>query len=233
MLLRMRGNAGELIPPASFLYVAERIGLIAEIDQWVTHRTIDMLAEQRALGRDLRFSVNLSGITLGDETLVELIEARLHETGVPPDRLIFEVTETAAVAHIARVVHFAERLSELGCAFALDDFGAGFGSFYYLKHLPFDYLKIDGEFVQHCVENDTDRILIAAVVQIARGMGKRTIAEYVMNEETVEVLARLGVDFGQGYYHGRPAPLAEHLAAPPAPIALSKANGPSAHYGQY
>jgi EAL domain-containing protein (putative c-di-GMP-specific phosphodiesterase class I) len=95
----------------------------------------------------------------------------------------------------------------------LDDFGAGFGSFYYLKHLPCDFLKIDGEFVRHCVENETDRILISAVVQIAHGLGKRTIAEFVTNQETVEVLTRLGVDYGQGFHLGRPAPLPEHLIA--------------------
>jgi EAL domain-containing protein (putative c-di-GMP-specific phosphodiesterase class I) len=142
-----------------------------------------------------------------------MTERRLRETGVPPDRLIFEITETAAVANIARAAAFAERLTQVGCKFALDDFGAGFGSFYYLKHLPFDYLKIDGEFVRHCAESETDRILIAAVVQIARGMRKRTIAEFVTNQETVEVLTRLGVDYGQGFHLGKPAPLAEHLAA--------------------
>ncbi len=171
-----------------------------------------MLAEQRALGRDLRFEVNLSGHTIGDEALLELVERRLRDQGVPPDRLILEVTETAAVANIARAVVFAERLAELGCKFALDDFGAGFGSFYYLKHLPFDYMKIDGEFVRHCASNETDRILISAVVQIARGMGKRTIAEYVTNQATVDVLTRLGVDYGQGVHLGRPAPLADHFA---------------------
>ena len=220
LLLRMRDDCGGLIPAASFLHVAERTGLIGEIDHWVTRRAIDMLAEQRAAGRDLRFSVNLSGISVGDDALVALIDERLHATGVPPDRLIFEVTETAAAAHMAPVVKFAERLSELGCAFALNDVGGGFGSFYYLKHLPFEYLKIDGEFVEHWVENETDRILIAAVVQIARGMGKQTIAEFVQNQETTEVLARLGVDYSQGFYHGRPAPLAQHLALPPARVKL-------------
>jgi len=207
LLLRMRDRHGDLIPPGSFVYIAERLGLIREIDRWVTGRAIDGLAAQRALGREPRFEVNLSGDTIGDEQLLELIERRLRDTGVPPDWLIFEVTETAAVAHIGRAASFAERLSELGCKFALDDFGAGFGSFYYLKHLPFDYLKIDGEFVRHCAENETDRILISAVVQIARGMGKSTIAEHVGSQEAVEVLARLGVDYGQGFHLGRPAPL--------------------------
>jgi diguanylate cyclase (GGDEF)-like protein/PAS domain S-box-containing protein len=213
LLLRMRDPLGGVIAPRPFLYVAERLGLIREIDCWVAERAIDMLDAQRALGRDMRFEVNISGHTIGDAGLLELVERRLRETGVAPDRLIFEVTETAAVAHIARAAAFADRLSELGCRFALDDFGAGFGSFYYLKHLPFDYLKIDGEFVRHCADNETDRILISAVVQIARGMGKRTIAEFVTNQETVEVLTRLGVDYGQGFHLGRPAPLPEHLIA--------------------
>ncbi|MBA3748935.1 MAG: EAL domain-containing protein, partial [Solirubrobacterales bacterium] len=219
LLLRMRDGRGGLIVPGSFLHVAERLGLIREIDRWVTHRAIDMLAEQRAEGRELRFEINLSGHTIGDDELLELIERRLHETGVPADRLIFEITETAAIANIARAARFAERLSELGCRFALDDFGAGFGSFYYLKHLPFDYLKIDGEFVRHCATNETDRILISAVVQIARGMGKRTIAEFVTDQETLEVLTRLGVDYAQGFRVGRPAPLEAHLASPPLPPA--------------
>ena len=220
LLLRMRDPHGDLIPPGSFVYIAERLGLIGEIDRWVARRAIDMLAEQRALGRDLRFEVNLSGHTISDEGLLEFVERRLRDQDVPPDRLIFEVTETAAIANIARAAVFAERLSELGCKFALDDFGAGFGSFYYLKHLPFDYIKIDGEFVRHCASNETDRILISAVVQIARGMGKRTIAEYVTNQEIVEVLTRLGVDYGQGFHLGRPAPLAKHLAArDPAAVA--------------
>jgi EAL domain-containing protein (putative c-di-GMP-specific phosphodiesterase class I) len=215
MLLRMRDGHGDLIPPRTFLYIAERLGLIQEIDRWVVAHAIDLLAEHRAVGRALRFEVNLSGHSIGDPELLELIERRLRETGVPPDWLIFEITETAAVANIARAAAFAVRLSELGCHFALDDFGAGFGSFYYLKHLPFDYLKIDGEYVRHCATNETDRILISAVVQIARGMGKHTIAEFVGDQETVEVLARLGVDYGQGYFLGHPEPLANHLAGQP------------------
>jgi len=213
LLLRMRDAQGDRIPPGTFLYIAERLGLIHEIDRWVVAHAIELLAEHRAAGRDLRFEVNLSGHTIGDPELLELIERRLQETGVPPDRLIFEITETAAVANIARAATFAERLSALGCHFALDDFGAGFGSFYYLKHLPFDYLKIDGEYVRHCATNETDRILISAVVQIARGMGKYTIAEFVGDRETVEVLTELGVDYGQGYFLGRPEPLVDHLAA--------------------
>ena len=215
LLLRMRDTHGGLIPPGAFLEVAERLGQIQEIDRWVVARAIEMLAEQRADGRDLRFEVNLSGHSIGDPELLELIEQRLIETGVRPDRLIFEITETAAVANIAHAGTFARRLAELGCQFALDDFGAGFGSFYYLKHLPFDYLKIDGEFVRNCATNPTDRTLISAVVQIARGMGKHTIAEFVGDQESVDILTDLGVDYGQGYFLGRPEPLAQHLAGQP------------------
>jgi diguanylate cyclase (GGDEF)-like protein/PAS domain S-box-containing protein len=216
MLLRMCDAHGDHIPPGTFLHIAERLALIKEIDRWVVTHAIDLLAVQRAEGRDLRFEVNLSGHTIGDPEILELIERRLKESGVPPDRLIFEITETAAVANIAHAATFARGLSELGCRFALDDFGAGFGSFYCVKHLPFDYLKIDGEFVRGCATNQTNRALISAVVQIARGMGKHTIAEFIGDQESVEVLTDLGVDYGQGYFLGRPEPLAEHLAAQPA-----------------
>jgi diguanylate cyclase (GGDEF)-like protein/PAS domain S-box-containing protein len=212
LLLRMRDRRGNLILPGSFIRAAERLGLNGEIDRWVTRRAIDMLAEQSALGRDLQFEINLSGSTIGDEALLELISRRLHETAVQPSQLIFEVAETAVVAHISRAGAFITRLRELGCKFALDDFGAGLGSVYYLKHLPFDYLKIDGEFIAHCTHDETDRTLISAVVQIAREMGKQTIAECASDRETVEVLTELGVDYAQGFHLGRPATLAAHLA---------------------
>jgi EAL domain-containing protein (putative c-di-GMP-specific phosphodiesterase class I) len=124
---------------------------------------------------------------------------------------VLEVTEATAVANIPRAQQFAARLAELGCRFALDDFGAGFGSFYYLKHLPFDLLKIDGEFVRSCTTSQTDQLLIRAAVDIARGLGKKTIAEYVGDVETVELLRELGVDYAQGFHIGRPAPLVQRL----------------------
>ncbi|MEO5899568.1 MAG: EAL domain-containing protein, partial [Ilumatobacteraceae bacterium] len=116
-------------------------------------------------------------------------------------------TETAAVANLGAARDFADRLTTLGCSFSLDDFGAGFGSFYYLKYLPFDDLKIDGEFITHCLSTPTDRLVIAAVVAIAQGLGKRTIAEYVGDEATLEYLAQHGVDYAQGFHIGRPEPL--------------------------
>jgi diguanylate cyclase (GGDEF)-like protein/PAS domain S-box-containing protein len=207
LLLRMRGAEGGFIAPDAFLTIAERLGRIGDIDRWVTLRAIEILAQQRTLGRDVSLEVNLSGSTIGDTTFLELVERRLSETRVVADRLVFEVTETAAVAHVARAVRFAERLSELGCGFALDNFGAGSGSFYHIKQLRFDYLKIDGEFVQHCADNETDRILISAIVRIAQAMGKVTIAGFVEDHATAAMLPSLGVDYGQGFYFGRPAPL--------------------------
>ncbi|CAN5506607.1 hypothetical protein BH20ACT19_BH20ACT19_04230 [soil metagenome] len=216
-LLRMRGDDGELIPPGAFLDVAERFDLIQDVDNWVAGRAIAMMAELCDSGHDLCVEVNVSGRSMGESRLLETIESALTEHGVSPHRLILEVTETAAVANIPRAREFAERLGELGCRFALDDFGAGFGSFYYLKHLPFDFLKIDGEFVRNCVGTPTDQLVIKAVVEIARGLGKRTVAEFVGDEATVELLRRHGVDFAQGFHVGEPAPVAELPAPAQAP----------------
>jgi len=211
LLLRMLDERGEVIPPAAFLQVAERFDLMQEIDRWVVARAIRHMAEQKEAGRDLVFEVNISGSSTGDPELLTLIERELAETGVDPVNLVLEVTETTAVANIPLAQQFAARLAELGCRFALDDFGAGFGSFYYLKHLPFDLLKIDGEFVRSCTTSTTDQLLIRAAVDIARGLGKKTIAEYVGDDATVELLRELGVDYAQGFHIGHPAPLAARL----------------------
>jgi EAL domain-containing protein (putative c-di-GMP-specific phosphodiesterase class I) len=206
----MRDRQGELIPPGTFLYIAERLDLIQEIDRWVVGKATDMLSEYPGLNLE----VNLSGKSIGAAHLLEQTERDLRTKKVDPARLTFEITETTAVANIALAREFASRLSQLGCQFALDDFGSGFGSFYYLKHLPFDYLKIDGEFVRNCASNQTDRLLITSVVNIARGLGKQTIAEFVRDDATLAALRELGVDWGQGYHLGRPAPLEEQLGAP-------------------
>ena len=215
LLLRMRNRDGDLIPPGAFLYIAERLDLVQEIDRWVVARAIRMLAEHG----DISLEINLSGKSIGSPALLELVERMLHETATDPARLTFEITETAAVANLTLARAFSERLHALGCRFALDDFGAGFGSFSYLKHVPFDYLKIDGEFVRNIATDDTDRLLVTAVVDIARGLGKETIAEFVGDEQTVAVLRELGIDWGQGYHLGEPAPLEPQLERAGAPAA--------------
>jgi diguanylate cyclase (GGDEF)-like protein/PAS domain S-box-containing protein len=204
LLLRMRDEHGDLIPPGSFLYIAERLGMVQEIDRWVTEQAITLLAEHHAPGEELTLEVNLSGLSIGDPELLALISRELERTHVSPHSLIFEITETAAVINMPRAAQFIRDINQLGCRFALDDFGAGYGSFYYLKHLPFDFLKIDGEFVKGCRTSETDRLLIKAAVDVATGMGKRTIAEFVGDEETASLLTRLGVNYGQGFHLGRP-----------------------------
>jgi diguanylate cyclase (GGDEF)-like protein/PAS domain S-box-containing protein len=213
LLVRMVDPHGDLIQPGSFLPIAERFGLIREIDRWVMTRAIRMLGEHRAAGRRPTVEINISGHSLGDPELAEHIGRELHLEGVQATQLIFEVTETTAIDNIAAARTFAEQLGELGCRFALDDFGAGFGSFYYLKHLPFDFIKIDGEFVRNCTADATDRLVIGAVVELARGMGKRTIAEFVGDRETLRTLGELGVDYAQGFYLGRPAPLSSWFSS--------------------
>jgi EAL domain-containing protein (putative c-di-GMP-specific phosphodiesterase class I) len=207
LLLRMCGENGDVIPPGSFLYIAERFDLIQEIDRWVVSRAIELLAEQQAAGNDIVLCVNLSGKSVTDPRLPDHIASELGAHGANGRGLCFEVTETAAVVNIDRARQFARRIAELGCEFALDDFGAGFASFYYLKHLTFDLLKIDGEFVTDLANSVTNQLVVKAVVDIARGLGKRTIAEFVEDAETLELLRGMGVDFAQGYHIAKPAPL--------------------------
>ena len=157
----------------------------------------------------LQLEVNISGSRSATSELLTQIERCLREHSIDPTHLIFEVTETAAVANIAHAQSFAEHLRDHGCRFALDDFGAGFGSFYYLKHLPFDYVKIDGEFVQHAAATRVDQLMIEAVVGIAQGLGKETIAEFVVDGPTKQMVKDLDVDYAQGYHIGKPVPVSE------------------------
>ncbi|MGE5527320.1 MAG: PAS domain S-box protein [Methanosarcina sp.] len=207
LLLRMISEDGDLIPPAAFLGFAERSDLAQRIDRWVITHAVEMLAEQERRGRDVYFEINLSGGSIGDAELSDHIAETLRRSGIEPGRLIFEVTETAAIVNVSRAKEFAERMQEIGCGFALDDFGAGFASFYYLKHLSFDLLKIDGEFIRNLPASTTDQLVVRSVVDIAKGLGKRTIAEFVGDRATLDLLREYGVDFAQGFYLGLPRPL--------------------------
>jgi diguanylate cyclase (GGDEF)-like protein len=202
LLLRLQDEEGSAFPNA-FLGAAERRGLIHEIDRWVSARAIDLIASH-----GVRLEVNLSARSVGDRELLSLISQRLASTGIDPSLLVFEITETAAIHNMDEARRFAETLTALGCGFALDDFGVGFGSFSYLKHLPADYLKIDGDFIRS-PRSRTDELVVESIVHVARGLGKQTIAEWVGDEETVSLLRGYGVDFAQGFYTGRPFPAGE------------------------
>ncbi|HYF25191.1 MAG TPA: GGDEF domain-containing phosphodiesterase, partial [Baekduia sp.] len=216
LLLRMTSPDGDLIPPGTFLYVAERSDLAQRIDRWVVQRAVAMLAEQQRAGDDVAFEVNLSARSVNDPAMLDFLTATIAGAAIDPSKLTFEITETAAIVNLARATAFSDRLRAVGCQFALDDFGTGFSSFSYLKHLGFDFLKIDGEFVKDLVTNPTNRLIVRSIVDIARGLGRRTIAEYVGDEATVALLRRYGVDYAQGFHVGRPAPFTPlPQAAPP------------------
>ncbi len=213
VLLRMVDEHGDLIPPGAFLSTAERLGMVQQIDAMTVSRAMRAVAAAGDVGGVRpRVEINLSGASMGDPQMLRVIERELSETGLDPGRVIFEITETAAIANISRARQFSDQLAGLGCHFALDDFGAGFGSFYYLKHVRFDILKIDGEFVRDCCSTTTDRLVIQSVVDIARGLGKETIAEHVGDAATVALLRELGVTHGQGFHLGHPLALEGFLA---------------------
>src|SRR3954471_19533457 len=213
LLLRMTGESGELLPAASFIEVAERSGMVQELDRWVVARALEMMAERERAGRPVSLHMNLSGASMADLSVLEFIERRLDEGEADPPRCTFEITQTARVEDYDTAAGFADRLTEFGCEVAIDDYGAGFGPFAYLKKVPFDVIKIDGAFISDMSRNDADQLVGKAIVEIARGLGKRTIAEFVENEETTKMLREYGVDMAQGYHLGRPADAVETLAA--------------------
>jgi EAL domain-containing protein (putative c-di-GMP-specific phosphodiesterase class I) len=205
VLLRMRGEGDEgPVLPGAFLTVAERSGLIGAIDRWVIDRSIELAGRYP----ETKFQINLSGRTTDDEELPGFIADRLNHHGADPAGLVFELTETAAIGNIGRAHGLARSLANLGCKFALDDFGAGFSTFYHLKHLPAHYLKIDGDFVT-TPRSRTDELVIESIVRIAKDLGKQTIAEFVGDADTLVRIEQLGVDFGQGFHIAKPFPVTD------------------------
>jgi diguanylate cyclase (GGDEF)-like protein len=207
LLLRMRGESGEILPASAFIGVAERSGMIQELDRWVVGQALDLLGERQRAGDPVSLHVNLSGASLTDISVLEYIERKLDEGDADPARCTFEITQTARVEDLDTAAGFADRLTEFGCEVAIDDYGAGFGPFEYLKRFPFDVIKIDGAFVRDMAHNDADQLTVKAIVGIAQGLGKTTIAEFVEDEETVTMLRAYGVDMAQGYHLGAPVGL--------------------------
>ena len=206
VLVRMR-DGDDLVRPDIFLGTAEHLGLIHEVDRSVVRKSLELLVRHP----DLRLSVNLSGKSLDDEQLLEMLRVQLAARPIEPNRLVFEVTETSAIVDTEAARRFSLELQELGCDFALDDFGTGFGSFANLKGVPSRLLKIDGEFVAP-PRSQTDEVVIDSVVNLAAALGKETVAEHVEDEETFMRIAEAGVDYAQGYHFGRPLPAGQVLA---------------------
>ena len=213
LLLRMIGEDGEVILPAEFIPTAERLGVIRDIDRWVARRGVRMLGEEWAAGRDTVFAINMSGAAFSDPELLDIIREELQGCGAPPANLVIEITETTAIADMARAQKFIGALKEIGCRFSLDDFGSGASSFYYLKHLPLDFLKIDGALVKGLSEGSPDMHFVRAIIEMCRGLDIRTVAEWVEDPGLLDTIEELGADFAQGYEVGRPLPLEEYTEA--------------------
>ena len=201
LLLRMINRTGEVIPPGAFLPVAEKYGLVTEIDRWVAVQAIRLAARGR------RVEANLSAATVGSFDILPLIEAELIATGADPANVTFEITETALMRDIEAGEQFTKALADFGCGVALDDFGTGYGSFTYLKRLSIRYLKIDIDFVRELLTSEANQALVRAIVGMAKAFDLQTVAEGVEDQETWDFLRQEGVDFGQGFHLGRPAPI--------------------------
>ncbi|WJW74631.1 EAL domain-containing protein [Thiohalobacter sp. IOR34] len=211
VLVRMLDEKGEHVPPAQFIPAAERFHLMASLDRWVVEHALAALTELHGRGLALNLSVNLSGQSFNEEGFLDYILDRLRGCDGLAGQLCFEITETAAISHISQARRFIDELRAVGCRFALDDFGSGLSSFAYLKELPVDYLKIDGSFVRDMDHNPDNQAMVKAINEVAKVMGMETIAEFVENERVFDILRGIGVDWGQGYWLGRPEPLSRLL----------------------
>ena len=205
VLLRLPGPDGEMALPSIFLPVAQRFGLMADIDRWVIVHALKALAIIRTSGREVVFSINLSGQSLEEMSFLQFIKDQIALNHLPPGCVIFEITEQSALRHMENARRLIQGLRDYGCRFALDDFGSGFSSFAYLKNLPVDFIKIDGSFVNNMAQNAIDETMVHSIIDIARSLGIKTIAEFVPDEKTIAMLKALGVDLLQGFYVGVPS----------------------------
>jgi len=207
ILLRLHDEAGRMILPDSFIPAAERYGLMTQLDRWVVQNVFKVIAEciaQQREGAMAMCAINLSGITIGDEEFLGFLHEQFKAYGIPADMICFEITETSAISNLGSAIRFINELKSLGCRFSLDDFCAGMSSFAYLKHLPVDFLKIDGSFVKDMLDDPINRAMVEVINHIGHVMGKRTIAEFVETPQIEQALLEIGVDYAQGYVIERP-----------------------------
>jgi EAL domain-containing protein (putative c-di-GMP-specific phosphodiesterase class I) len=209
LLLRMRDDQGRLILPDKFLPAAQQAGLMPAIDQWVVRQAIALIHNAAVDGRRLLLEVNISSDSIDDPALRVLIEQELDVTGIDPRMLVIEVTEDAALAKIEETIKLAKWVRSTGCRFALDDFGSTFATVKYLKDMPVDYFKLDGDLIVTLPESRTNQLLLNALMDVARGTGTQTIAVYVPDDETLVMLRQYGIGYGQGNRVGRPRPVDE------------------------
>ncbi len=209
ILLRMIGADGKLIPPDAFIPAAERYNLMPQIDRWVVSHTLAELAHHRDMTHvePYTLAINLSGTSLSDESFLDFVRDEIQSYELSPGAVCFELTETAAIANLQQVMHFMNALKRVGCQFSLDDFGSGLSSFAYLKSLPVDYLKIDRQFTMNMTADDIDHSFVDAFNQIGHVLRVKTVAEGVEDATARDKLRSIGVDYGQGYFFARPAPV--------------------------
>ena len=219
LLARLRDTDGSLVEPGIFIPVAERLGMVGWIDRWAVRTALHTLSRWRANPGGPRIAVNASGRSVGSPQLIDCVHESLRRTGLDGSRLVIEVTETAAIGSIESAAEFGEELQRLGVGFSLDDFGTGFGTFYYLKHLPLDQVKIDGEFIREIVSSPSDQAFVTSLVAMAQGRNVKTVAEFVADEEVLSCVRALGIDYAQGFLIGRPQPL---VPGPDAPGGLAR-----------
>jgi EAL domain-containing protein (putative c-di-GMP-specific phosphodiesterase class I) len=214
LLIRMVDEQGALVPPGAFLPAAERYNLMPMLDRWVIRTAFAKLAELNSEDGTRKIdtcAINLSGASIGDERFLDFIRSQFEAFAVAHGTICFEITETAAIANLARAARFIQELRSLGCMFSLDDFGAGMSSFSYLKHLPVDFLKIDGGFVKDMADDLIDRAMVEAINSVGHVMGKQTIAEFVDSDRVMKALREVGVDYAQGYWVAKPRPFGPRL----------------------
>jgi diguanylate cyclase (GGDEF)-like protein len=221
LLIRMRDESGQLVQPNEFIPAAERFNLMPAIDRWVVRQACRQLAHRRvndAIAAPYCLTINVSTTTINDEHFLDYVIAEMASGEVSPGSLCFELTETTAMTSLAAATHFINELRKRGCKFSLDDFGSGLSSFMFLKNLPVDFIKLDGQFVHNVAQDAIDRSMVVAITQIATTMGISTIAERVDSQDVLEQLAEIGVQYAQGHYISSPQPVEvlETLVAKPA-----------------